>query len=93
MTTVDGQPSPEGIWSILDTDLYKLTMQCAVHKYFSDVEVSYKFTNRTPHMKLNRAAFNWLQAQVEKLGNIRVTDEEIAWLKKTCPYLLSLIHI
>lgn len=87
MTTVDGQPAPEGIFSILDTDLYKLTMQCAVHKYFSDVKVSYKFTNRTPHMKLNRAAFNWLQKQVEKLGNVRVTDEEMAWLKKTCPYL------
>ncbi|POS81745.1 hypothetical protein EPUL_005820, partial [Erysiphe pulchra] len=38
-------------------------------------------------MKLNRAAFKWLQNQVEKLGNIRVTDDEIAWLEKSCPYL------
>lgn len=87
MTTIDSQPSPDGIFSILDTDLYKLTMQCAVLKYFPDVNVSYKFTNRTPHMPLNRAAFNWLQKQVERLGNIRVTDEEISWLGKTCPYL------
>lgn len=87
MTTIDGQPSPEGVISLLDTDLYKLTMQCAVLKYFPDVSVSYKFTNRTPHMKLNRAAFKWLQNQVEKLGNIRVTDDEIAWLEKSCPYL------
>jgi len=87
MTTIDGQPSPDGVCSLLDTDLYKLTMQCAVLKYFPDISVSYKFTNRTPHMRLNRAAFNWLQTQVNKLGNIRVTNEEIDWLEKACPYL------
>jgi len=29
--------SPEGVFSLLDTDLYKLTMQCAILKYFPDV--------------------------------------------------------
>lgn len=87
MATANGQPSPDGVSSLLDTDLYKLTMQCAVLKYFPDIAVSYRFTNRTPHMQLTRAAFNWLQTQVENLGNIRVTSEEIAWLEKTCPYL------
>jgi nicotinate phosphoribosyltransferase len=28
---------PEGIGSLLDTDLYKLTMQCAVLKYFPKI--------------------------------------------------------
>jgi nicotinate phosphoribosyltransferase len=57
-------PYPEGVISFLDTDLYKLTMQCAVLKYFSDVHVTYAFKNRTPEKKLSRAAFRWLQIQI-----------------------------
>ncbi|KAF2621159.1 Nicotinate/Quinolinate PRTase C-terminal domain-like protein [Macroventuria anomochaeta] len=64
--------------SLLDTDLSKLTMQCCVLKFFPDVSVTYSFTNWTPDKKLSRAAFKWLQAQVEKLENIRI-----------CPYLNS----
>ncbi|KAJ5225049.1 Nicotinate phosphoribosyltransferase [Penicillium chermesinum] len=80
-------PLPEGIFSLLDTDLYKLTMQCAIYKYFSDVHVTYSFTNRTPDMKLQRGAYKWLLKQIEALSNIRVTSEERAFLKKKCPYL------
>jgi len=78
---------PEGINSLLDTDLYKLTMQSAVLKYFPQVNVTYNFTNRTPHMKLNRKAFYWLQDQIERLGNIRLTQEELRYLRNTCSYL------
>ncbi|KAF9886439.1 nicotinate phosphoribosyltransferase [Aspergillus nanangensis] len=82
----DGAPVPEGISSLLDTDLYKLTMQCAALKYFPDVHVTYGFTNRTPQMKLTREAYKWLLKQMDRLANVRVTPDEIAFLKKRCPY-------
>ena len=57
-------PYPEGVISFLDTDLYKLTMQCAVFKYFRNVHVTYAYTNRTPEKKLSRAAHRWLAEQI-----------------------------
>lgn len=79
--------APEGVFSFLDTDLYKLTMQCAVLKYFPSVEVEYKFTNRTPQMRLNKTAFTWLQTQIEELGKIRLAQQEMEFLKTSCPFL------
>ncbi|PHH54803.1 Nicotinate phosphoribosyltransferase [Ceratocystis fimbriata CBS 114723] len=80
-------PYPEGVISFLDTDLYKLTMQCAVLKYFKDVPVTYSFTNRTPEKKLSRAAYKWLDEQIRKLGNISLTNDEYDFLKINCDYL------
>jgi nicotinic acid phosphoribosyltransferase len=57
-------PFPEGVISFLDTDLYKLTMQCAVLQYYPEVPVTYAFKNRTPEKRLSRAAFKWLQIQI-----------------------------
>ena len=57
-------PFPEGVISFLDTDLYKLTMQCAVFKFFKNIEVTYAFTNRTPDKRLSRAGFKWLDEQI-----------------------------
>jgi len=63
----NASPFPEGVISFLDTDLYKLTMQCAVMKYFKDVPVTYSFTNRTHEKKLSREAFEWLEKQVQSM--------------------------
>ncbi|KAF3186227.1 nicotinate phosphoribosyltransferase [Orbilia oligospora] len=78
---------PEGIFSLLDTDLYKLTMQCAVLQHYPDTDVTYHYTNRTPHLKLNRKAFEWIKIQIGKLQNITLTDPEEAFLHEKCPYL------
>ena len=37
---------PEGIFSLLDTDLYKLTMQCAIFKYLPDVRECLAYRNQ-----------------------------------------------
>ncbi|KAI1454701.1 nicotinate phosphoribosyltransferase [Annulohypoxylon moriforme] len=80
-------PFPEGVISFLDTDLYKLTMQCAVFKHYPDVPVTYAFTNRTPEKKLSRKAFSWLCEQISKLGNISLSDDELRFLQSHCKYL------
>ncbi|EER23077.1 nicotinate phosphoribosyltransferase family protein [Coccidioides posadasii C735 delta SOWgp] len=86
MGTDERHPPPEGIFSLLDTDLYKLTMQCAILKYFPDSEVTYAYTNRTKDMKFTREAFRWLKAQIDKLSNISLTPEELEFLKANCSY-------
>ena len=80
------QDLPDGIFSLLDTDLYKLTMQCAILKYIPNIEVTYAFTNRTPDMRLSRRAYQWIQEQVSKLANVVVTKEEISYLENSCKY-------
>ena len=60
-------PYPEGVISFLDTDLYKLTMQCAVFKYYKDIPVTYSYTNRTPEKKFSRAAFKWYDEQIRSM--------------------------
>lgn len=75
-------PYPEGVISFLDTDLYKLTMQCAVFKFFKDVPVTYAYTNRTPDKKLSRTAFKWLE---EQIGSVLLYNLCGIWI-------LTLIH-
>jgi nicotinate phosphoribosyltransferase len=79
--------TPEGVFSLLDTDLYKLTMQCAVLKFFPSVDVEYAFTNRTPQTRLNQQAFDWLKAQVARLENITLSMKELEYLRHHCKFL------
>ena len=38
-------------------------------------------------MKLNRAAFHWLQSQIDRLEHLRISDEELAFLRNECAFL------
>ncbi|CCD24970.1 nicotinate phosphoribosyltransferase NDAI_0E01540 [Naumovozyma dairenensis CBS 421] len=75
------------IQSILDTDLYKITMQAAVLKHFPNVKVIYKYTNRSPQFTFNKASIDWLNIQFKLLETIQVTPDEIKYLKDKVPYL------
>lgn len=75
------------IVSLLDTDLYKLTMQAAILNCFPDAQVSFTYHNRTPEKELNAEAIDWLKSQIESLGELRFKPEEIAFLKSKVPFL------
>ncbi|KAL7409003.1 Quinolinate phosphoribosyl transferase [Mrakia frigida] len=81
---------PSVITSILDTDLYKLTMQKAIFVHFPTQEVEYKFYNRSAStMKFSRESFEAFQQQVQALSQISLTSDELSWLQTTCPYFSS----
>lgn len=72
--------------SILDNDFYKITMQNAVVKLFTNEIVKYEFINRGQH-NFPEGFANELRAAVEDMANLKLTKEEKNYLKKTCPYL------
>lgn len=75
------------ITSLLDTDLYKLTMHAAVFTHFPTSEVSYKFTNRTPLKKLNQESIEWLSEEIKSLDKLRFSTDELEFLQREVPYL------
>ncbi|KAF8606491.1 nicotinate phosphoribosyltransferase [Ceratobasidium sp. AG-I] len=72
--------------SILDTDLYKLTMQQAVLQHFPNSNVTYAFTNRAKEMLFSRECFELAKTSVERLSELKIQPSEVEWLRKNCPY-------
>jgi len=72
--------------SILDTDLYKLTMQQAVHRLYPWAEAEYTFINRGG-TEFPQGFAAKLRLAIEELASLRLTREEKTYLAATCPYL------
>ncbi len=74
------------IQSILDNDLYKLTMQNAVIKLFPNAKVRYQFINRG-NTQFPDGFGEELRKEIVKMAEIGLTDDEKQYLIKNCYYL------
>lgn len=73
--------------SILDTDLYKLTMQYFVIQHYNEVDVEYTFNNRSENMIFNQDAVDEIQHQIYLMSKLKLSDNEYDWMKNNLPFL------
>ena len=74
------------ITSLLDNDLYKITMMNFVLELFPNVEVEYRFKNRGEH-KFNDRFLYELKNQIKMLSKVCLQEDEYKWMKENIPYL------
>lgn len=79
------------IQRILDNDLYKFTMQQAVHALYPRAEVQYEFINRG-ETQFPKNFHIRLQHQVEKMADLKLHIDELRYLKETC-YFLTPVYL
>lgn len=77
--------------SLLDNDLYKFTMQQAVHSLYPRAEVRYEFINRG-ETKFPDNFHKLLRHQVEKMSDLKLRPDELRYLKETC-YFLTPVYL
>jgi len=75
------------IRSILDTDLYKLTMAYFVLEHYNEVDVEYTFNNRDKSMKFTEEAVKEVEKQIKLMSKLKLTDAEYDWVKDTLYFL------
>lgn len=69
-----------------DTDLYKLTMCCAILNCYPRAQVRYTFVDRN-HTRYPAGFADELRAQVKALEQLRFTQEEEDFMRGKCYYL------
>ena len=68
--------------SLLDTDLYKLTMQWFILQQYPEVTAKYKFCDRNKNIKFTKETFHILEDEIHQMKNLRLSDEEYEFIKK-----------
>lgn len=76
------------IASLLDTDLYKLTMQKAVRTLYPELQVEYAFHDRSGRSGYTRRFEESLREKLALLPGMRFSSEELDWLE-SLPYFGS----
>lgn len=69
-----------------DDDLYKFTMCCAVIENYPRTQVKYKFIDRDNTIYPVGFA-DELHKQIVMLENVKITDDEIAFMQRKCTYI------
>ena len=94
------------VQSILDSDLYKLTMQYAVMETLPNLKVKYKFTDRKGKIYPKGFASE-LSYEIRKMEELILTDSQEAFMRKLdffpqpllfykpfqCPYMLIFLPV
>jgi nicotinate phosphoribosyltransferase len=72
--------------SILDTDLYKFTMQMAVVKKYPKARVRYQFINRGK-TQFPEGFAEELRKQIKMMEDLYLTKKEKDWLRNNCYFM------
>jgi nicotinate phosphoribosyltransferase len=76
------------IKSVLDSDLYKISMNQAVIQCYPNAWARYDLINRGPK-DFPKGIGARVRDEINQMAELKMTDDEESWLRKTCPYLSS----
>jgi len=75
------------IRSILDTDLYKLSMMWFVLDHYYESDAVYKFNNRNKNMKFTEESVSLIRENIQHMSELRLSNDEYNWMKDNLYFL------